>query len=265
MDYKKKAACRILENKELSHGIWSMTVKAGSIAETAVPGQFCSLYCKDRARLLPRPISICDADAASGTVRFVYRVVGNGTEEFSKLEKEDCIYILGPLGNGYRTEDVNGHVLIFGGGVGIPPLLFLAKDLKKKGVKVTAVLGFRSKDTFLSDEFQKYADLIISTDDGSLGVKGTVLDAATVNESTLSDVSDIMACGPIPMLRGVKAYGKERDIRTQISMEERMACGIGVCLGCVIKTAENDEHSMVKNARVCKDGPVFPAELVDLD
>jgi dihydroorotate dehydrogenase electron transfer subunit len=152
-------------------------------------------------------------------------------------------------------------VLLIGGGIGIPPMLNCAKALKKNGAEPLFAVGYRTNDTYLLDDLKKTAPVLISTDDGSLGTHGTVVDAIREQKAE-ADV--IFACGPKPMLCGVKAYAEEKKIPCYVSMEERMACGIGVCLGCVTKTTKPDEHSLVKNARVCKDGPVFNAEDVDL-
>jgi dihydroorotate dehydrogenase electron transfer subunit len=252
----------VVKNKEIAEDIYSMWVYAPDIAESAAPGQFVSLYSSDPAHLLPRPISICDVNAEKKRVRFVYRVVGSGTREFSLLEPGEGIPVLGPLGHGYNLKDFKkgDTALLFGGGVGIPPLLFLAKVLKHKGVKVITALGYRSSDTFLTEKFKKYGDVIISTDDGSLGFHGNVIDAVK-DKSVLKKekISGICACGPTPMLKGVKSFGIDNNIKTQLSLEEHMACGVGVCLGCIVKTPEIDAHSNNKNKRVCKDGPVFYA------
>ena len=144
-----------------------------------------------------------------------------------------------------------------GGGIGIPPMLETAKELN---AEKTAVLGYRN-ELFLNDEFKKYAEVYVSTEDGSAGTRGNVLDA--VRENAL-DAEVIFACGPAPMLRAIKAYALEKGIPCWISMEERMACGIGACLACVCQSSEIDEHSQVHNKRVCKDGPVFLSTEVEL-
>ena len=144
-----------------------------------------------------------------------------------------------------------------GGGIGIPPMLETAKELN---AEKTAVLGYRN-ELFLNDEFKKYAEVYVSTEDGSAGTRGNVLDA--VRENAL-DAEVIFACGPAPMLRAIKAYALEKGIPCWISMEERMACGIGACLACVCRSSEIDEHSQVHNKRVCKDGPVFLCTEVEL-
>jgi dihydroorotate dehydrogenase electron transfer subunit len=250
---KKRAV--ILEHKKLGDDIYSMWINAEDIALSAKPGQFVSLYCKDGSKLLPRPISICEINKQQGTVRLVYRITGKGTMEFADLKPQDTIEVMGPLGNGFTLE--GKKALLIGGGIGIPPMLELAKQLS---CERQIVLGFRDV-TFMDEEFTPYGKVYIATEDGSKGTKGNVLDAIRDNKLN-ADI--IFACGPTPMLRGIKAYALEKGITCQLSLEERMACGIGACLGCVCKTKEVDHHSNVKNARICKDGPVFYAEEVEL-
>ena len=189
--------------------------------------------------------------------------------------------ILGPLGNGFPLT--GKKPLVIGGGIGVPPMLELAQALSRvllveevkagrtygsgdsrqegRDARVTAVLGYRDSQLFLKEEFEPWAKVYVSTDDGSAGTKGTVIDAVREN-GVEADV--IFACGPKPMLRAVKAYAAEKGIPCYVSLEERMACGIGACLGCVCKTTGEDAHSHVHNARVCNDGPVFAAEEVEL-
>jgi dihydroorotate dehydrogenase electron transfer subunit len=245
----------ITEQTMLVEDIYSMWIKAEDIASTAKPGQFVSLYCQDGSRLLPRPISICEIDKVQGTVRLVYRTAGKGTKEFSKLKPGDTIEVMGPLGNGFTLE--GKKALLIGGGIGIPPMLELAKNLH---CEKQMVLGYRDT-TFLEDEFTPFGKVYLATEDGSKGTKGNVLDA--IRENNL-EADIIFACGPTPMLRGIQAYALEKGIKCQLSLEERMACGIGACLGCVCKTKEVDHHSNVKNTRICLDGPVFYAEEVEL-
>lgn len=253
---KVKCLCNVRESVQLAPGVFSLWLDAPDIAEQAQAGQFVSIYCNDNDKLLPRPISICEIDRANGRMRFVYRVVGKGTDEFSKLVAGDHIEVLGPLGNGFPIEGDNP--ILIGGGIGVPPMLELAKQFSSK---VTIVLGYRDSNMFLKDEFEKYGTVVIATDDGSVGTKGNVVDALRENNLT-GDV--IFSCGPTPMLRGVKSFGLENDIRVYLSMEERMACGVGACLGCVCQSTQIDDHSKVKNKRVCKDGPVFLSTDVEL-
>ena len=259
MSEKFQENVTVLKQQCIGKDIYDMTIQTKHIAGHAKAGQFVSLYSNDASKLLPRPISLCGIDAEAGTLRLVYRVTGEGTgtEEFSRLKAGDTIRVLGPLGNGFTVEPGKKAFLI-GGGIGIPPMLELMKQLD---CDKTAVLGYRDSDMFLKDEFEAVGDVVISTEDGSFGTKGNVIDA--IKEQGVEG-SIIYACGPTPMLRGIKAYAEEMGIEAQISMEERMACGIGACLACVCKSKDVDSHSHVHNKRVCKDGPVFDAREVEL-
>ena len=244
----------ITAQKKIADGIYDMTVRMPQAADLAKPGQFAALYCRDGKRLLPRPISICEIDRKEGTLRFVYRIAGAGTEEFSGLAAGDFITVMGPLGNGFPL--LPGRAILIGGGIGIPPMLSLAEHLD--GEK-TVVLGYRDL-TFLKEEFEPHAKVLVATEDGSSGTRGTVLDAIR-EQDVQGDV--IYACGPMPMLKAVAEYAKEKEIPAYISLEERMACGIGACLGCICRTKSKNEHTNVNNSRICKDGPVFDAGEVD--
>lgn len=244
----------ILSQDTLATGVYSMWIKTKKITTVSKPGQFISVYCKDGSRLLPRPISICEIDKEKSAIRIVYRILGKGTEEFATYQIGDEIRILGPLGNGFPITDKNA--ILIGGGIGIPPMVELAKTLK--GEK-HIVAGYRD-EIFLQEDLKKYGALFIATEDGSHGIKGTVIDAIKANEL---NASVIYACGPIPMLKAVKAYAMENHIEAWLSLEEKMACGIGACLACVCKSKEKDEHTNVHNKRVCKEGPVFLATEVE--
>ena len=247
----------VVSQKAIATDIYDLTIQTKDIAAHAKAGQFISLYCNDGTKLLPRPISLCGIDKDAGTLRMVYRVTGEntGTEEFSQLKAGDKVRVLGPLGNGF--DPGNKKAFLIGGGIGIPPMLQLAKELD---CEKTAVLGYRD-ELFLLEEFEAICDTYVATEDGSVGTKGNVIHAIMEN-GLEADV--IYACGPTPMLRALKEYAKDHDMECFISMEERMACGIGACLACVCKTKEKDHHTNVHNKRICKEGPVFNAREVEL-
>ena len=233
---KQKENAVVHSQEQLADGIYSMWINTEA-AKDAKPGQFISMYTTDGSKLLPRPISICEIDKENGRLRVVYRVTGpkTGTEEFSKLKAGDIIPVIGPLGNGFPYEKAEG--------------------------KKVFVVGYRDAQTFLKEEFEQNGELYISTEDGSVGTKGNVMDA--IRENAL-EADMIYACGPTPMLRAIKQYAEENGIECYISLEERMACGIGACLACVCKSKEKDAHSNVNNKRICKDGPVFLSTEVEI-
>ena len=255
MKYREKAV--VTEQREIAQDIYSLWLHAEEIAKEARPGQFVSVYCQDESRILPRPISICEIDKESGRIRLVYRVAGEGTKEFSGYDSGDTLEIVGPLGNGFPLDRGYEKVFLIGGGIGVPPMVELAKQLPGEQIVSS---GYRGGELFLKEELSRNAELYVATEDGSAGTKGNVLDAIRENQLT---ADAIFACGPTPMLKALKAYAQEQGMDCYLSLEERMACGIGACLACVCKSMDVDEHTNVKNKRVCKDGPVFAAEEID--
>ena len=280
MNGKKKETAKVLSQKMIAPDIYDLWLEI-SLAEVAGCGQFVGVYPKNKAMLLPRPISICqvkkpgeqlqdccgaDSDALkelqTPALRLVYRIAGKGTAEFSSLKEGDEVELLGVLGNGFPVERSLGKkVVLMGGGIGIPPMLQLAKELKEAGNEATVIVGYRDSELFLKEDLERYAKVLVATEDGSAGTKGNVL---TAMKEEGVEAYIIMACGPMPMLRAIKYYAEEKDIPAYISLEERMACGVGACLGCVCKTTKKDHHSHVNNARICTDGPVFEAREVDI-
>ncbi len=252
----------VISQKEISPDIFDMWIGTG-IAEDAVPGQFIGVCTGDKSKLLPRPISICEVNRDRTALRIVYRRGGSSTgtyeiSEYAPGGPRSQIRIIGPLGNGFPLERGEGkRVFIMGGGIGIPPLVELSKrlDADKK-----IILGYRSLDgSFLKNDLEQYGQVYVATDDGSGGTKGNVIDA--VRENGL-EADVIFACGPMPMLRAIKSYAARAGIEAFISLEEHMACGVGACLGCVVKTEKVHHHTNVNNARICTDGPVFEASEV---
>lgn len=255
---KIKECCTVISQECIAKDIYSMWISTKAIAREAKPGQFVSVYTKDASRLLPRPISLCEIDREKDALRIVYRIAGDGTREFSRLRAGDTIDILGPLGNGFPLEEAKGkRVMLMGGGIGIPPMLETAKAIQGEKIIVS---GYRD-ELFLTEELNAAGQLYLATEDGSAGTKGNVLDTVKANRL---EADLIFACGPTPMLRAIKAYALDKGIPCWVSMEEKMACGIGACLACVCKSTEVDGHSQVHNKRICKDGPVFLSTEVEL-
>ena len=278
---KKKTIGVVISQKMIAPAIYDLWIKT-DLSRDAKPGQFVGVFPKDKSTLLPRPISICEVNEDKAALRLVYRIAGQGTAEFSKWNAGEEVALLGVLGNGFPLEKAQGKkVFLMGGGIGIPPMLELAKALSGKAsagnsalqngvaeaegaadaARVQCIMGYRDAQTFLKADLEKYGEVVIATEDGSVGTKGNVMDAIRENALT-ADV--IFACGPMPMLRAIKAYAAEQGIPAYISLEEHMACGVGACLGCVVKTKEVDHHSHVNNARICTDGPVFEAGEVEI-
>ena len=255
---KQKHTAKVLSQREIAPDIFDMWIET-PLAADAKPGQFLGVYPRDRSTLLPRPISICETAPEKKALRIVYRVAGAGTGEFSGYGPGTGIALLGPLGNGFPLEAGKGKkVFLLGGGIGIPPILELAKRLE---AEKQIIAGYRDGALFLKEDLEKYGSLYVATEDGSAGTRGNVMDA--IGEKGL-EAEVIYACGPMPMLRAVKKYAADRHIPAYISLEEHMACGVGACLGCVVRTKEKDPHSHVHNARICTDGPVFEAGDVEI-
>ena len=245
----------IAEKSAISRTIYSFTISCPEIAQVAVPGQF--VHIRIGSFTLRRPISICGIDPIKGTLRIVFEIRGEGTSAIADLNKGDVIDMLAPLGHGFTVNPDFKKVILIGGGIGTPPMLPLAKAY---GEKAVAISGFRNASAvILQEDFAAAgAETILCTDDGSAGIHGFVtqpLEELVRN----GGVDAVFACGPTPMLKRITEICKENSVYCEISLEERMACGIGACLGCACKTKRNDEEYF---AHVCKDGPVFKAEEV---
>ena len=237
----KQGKFLILSNEMLVPGVYKM-VLAGDTSDITAPGQFINIKLDNM--FLRRPISVCDRD--DKTVTIIYKVVGKGTEAMSLMKEDTELDILTGLGNGYDTSLSGDKPLLLGGGVGVPPLYMLAKELVKEGKKVSVILGFNTeKEVFYEKEFAALGcDVKVTTADGSYGVKGFVTDAFP------GEYSYFYTCGPEPML---KAVYKKSTTEGQMSFEERMGCGFGACMGCSCKT-------LTGYKRICKDGPVMKKE-----
>lgn len=249
----------ILQNEQIGADVWKMVVKAPKQAAEADIGMFANLRVTgSTAPLLRRPISYAGYDRDMGTVDFLYRVVGSGTELMTRLKRGDTIDTLGPLGSVFHMTN---HMLLVGGGVGIAPMLCIAAK-RQPGQKITVILGFRDKsESFWADLFAPYGvDVHITTDDGSMGTKGfptAIMDTLIKNaENSGNPFSQVYTCGPTPMMKGVAKAAEELSVPCEVSLEERMGCGTGGCLGCGCDGKDG------KRYRVCLNGPVFAAEEV---
>ncbi len=240
----------VVKNEEIAHGIFDLWVENKDIAKLAKPGQFAHILVPGKT--LRRPISICEADKSC--LRLVYQIKGEGTEKLSKVQIGDKLNIIAPLGNGFEIKGDKKYCFI-GGGIGVPPMLYASK-MKEKPIVIT---GFRNKDlVILQGDFRKdNCDLYLTTDDGSAGRKAFVTD---VLKEKLDEIDEVCACGPMSMLRAISEICNEANIPCQISLEERMGCGIGACLVCACKVRRNDGSQ--DYVHVCKDGPVFDSKEV---
>ncbi len=245
----------ILVHESLASGVFRLVVKAAAISERCVPGQFVMVrmpWWTDP--FLRRPLSIAGADAEQGTLTLIYRVVGHGTELLEAARVGECLDVLGPLGRGF---DLSVERLLFvGGGMGLAPLLFAAGRCCPKPVEVLA--GGRTGDElFWAKLFQELCDKVhLTTDDGSLGICGTCVDALPELLQT-GAYDGVLTCGPRPMMKRVAEVASAAGVRTQVSLEEHMACGLGVCLSCTCGASDGGTR------QICKDGPVFWSEEVD--
>lgn len=240
----KKGIYKVVANAPLTRDVYRMVLE-GDTQWIIRPGQFVNIELD--GLYLRRPISICDWDEK--TITIIYKVVGRGTEQMSKMSVGKELDVLTGLGNGFNAEAECNEALLVGGGVGVPPLYRLAKELLAQGKKVSVVLGFNTAaEVFYADEFRQLgAEVYVSTADGSLGVKGFVTDA--IREAKI-EFDYFYACGPLPML---KALCDNCTQRGELSFEERMGCGFGACMGCSCKT-------LTGNKRICKEGPVMRRE-----
>lgn len=257
-----KVNCELVKKEVVAEGIYKFTVKAPAIASKAKAGQFLEIkISKTGAPFLRRPISIYNICKEEGLVEFIFQVKGEGTKLLAEENVGAEIDIMGPLGNGSFDISDYKKVAIIGGGIGTYPLYELAKELNEKS-DVTVYMGFRNKDLVtLEDEFAKVSNrLVITTDDGSYKEKGFAINF--LKEDCKKEKPDmIYACGPLPMLKAVREFALEENIPCQVSLEERMGCGIGACLGCAIKIISGEEPRF---GHVCKDGPVFNAKDVEI-
>ena len=255
--YTEKLTYPIRSMEQLTAAAWSMVIECPDVAAKAQPGQFVNLL-PDGGFTLRRPISICGIDKEQGTLRIVFEVRGKGTAALAQLRAGDTVNMLAPLGHGFTLPDKDSRVMLVGGGIGTPPMLPLAQYF---GANAVVISGFRNQDAvILQEDFAAAgAKTILCTDDGSAGRYGLV--TLPLEEEIEAQKPDLIcACGPMPMLRATAALAKTCEIPCQVSLEERMGCGIGACLVCACRTVDPDGTEQYRH--VCKNGPVFNAEEV---
>lgn len=252
----------ITEREEIAREIFSYVIRCPEAAAEAKAGQF--VHIRAEGFTLRRPISICEINKDKGTVRIVFEVRGEGTKKLSELAVGDKMDVILPLGNGFTIKDIDNdkNVIVVGGGIGVPPMCGMAADYGNAGRNVKAVIGFRSKDkVILEEDFKRLgADVTVCTDDGSYGENGVVTKPLE-RELEMGKTAMIYACGPTPMLKAVIETAKKYNVPCEVSLEQRMACGVGACVGCACNIRRDGKDLVL---RVCKDGPVFKAEEVVL-
>ena len=253
---KKFIEAEVVSSQKVNEHVYKMVFDCPEIAKEAEMGQFINVYLDKGEMILPRPISIQDADKEKGNLSIMYHIAGKGTEYMANIGVGKKLNIAGPLGNGFEFKNYK-KLAIIGGGIGVPPMYYTAKIIKEKhpDAEIQAFIGFRSAEyAILEAEFKALGVTVtVATDDGSYDYHGNALNA--FKESGFS-ADAVFACGPAVMLKFVSAYAAEKGIACQVSMEERMACGIGACVGCAI-AIKNISEKGYEFKKVCKDGPVF--------
>ncbi|MEE9190809.1 MAG: hypothetical protein V3U16_08580 [Candidatus Neomarinimicrobiota bacterium] len=260
--------CEIVANTQLAAGLWEMSFRSSNISsQDLLPGQFISIQINENwERPLRRPMSI--AGARQDVLSIIYKIFGSGTHELSKKIKGDSINILGPLGNNFTGWDSVKTPILIGGGVGLAPILFLHEHCQRMGIQSILIVGAKTgQEHFLSHDPSNR--LYLTTDDGSIGVNGTVLDALQMLSISEKN-GKLFACGPEMMLSTLQRFAISQNIQAQLAVESYMACGFGICQGCVIRRNSNrksiDEHTYhQKYSLVCEDGPVYEANEVLFD
>lgn len=251
----KQERMTVVAQQSIARHIFELTVEGGLVDEMAEPGQFVHVRVADSFEpLLRRPISVASIDKENKRFTMIYRAEGRGTQILADKKAGDEIDVLGPLGHGFPVEQAEKIAFLIGGGIGVPPLYELAKQLNSRGIETVHILGFESKQAiFYEEQFKALGDTHIATVDGSHGTEGFV--THILNELP-HDFDTYFSCGPTAMLEAVQwAYPQKRGF---LSYEQRMGCGIGACFACVCRTTKSETDYI----KVCSDGPVFPAGVV---
>ncbi|NGP44316.1 dihydroorotate dehydrogenase electron transfer subunit [Bacillaceae bacterium SIJ1] len=251
----EKEHLEVVQQREIAESVFEAELYGSLVAQMTVPGQFVHLRVTEgTAPLLRRPISLCDVDVKERKLKIIYRRQGEGTKQLARLRAGDTVDVLGPLGHGFPTDLPEGRsALLIGGGVGVPPLYYLAKQLKNQGIAVRHILGFDTMTSvFYEKEFAALGPTTVTTVDGTYGMQGLVTDALQA-DVTDSEADRIYSCGPTPMLRALEQALPNKEL--YVSLEERMGCGVGACLACVCQTYDGG----TSYKKICTDGPVFRA------
>ena len=245
--------CEVISKSMLNEDTALIEFLCPKIASEAIPGQFVNITCSN---FLRRPFGVASADKDKGTFKVGIKIVGDGTEELASLEEGEGTWILGPLGNGFTLE--GDKFILAGGGSGVFPINFLYEELSARGKSVKVVQGFRDKTQVIMNN----PDYVLTTDAGDCGIKGTCCDG--LNSLSDDEINDavVLCVGPIPMMRAVSSWAESRSLKCYVSLEQRMACGIGICLVCVCKIKAEEEGIPFEHKRCCKDGPVFDSKEV---
>ena len=259
---------KVLLHRRVARDHYRMRLKSPVAARRAQPGQFVHLRCREDGQYFPllrRPISLLDVDPARGTFDLVYKVMGLGTRVLTEVAPGDRVDFIGPLGQPFSLPPPGRKAFLVGGGVGIPPLVLLAKGLKERKIEAGAFLGARTKDWVICrEDFRRLGVPVhAATDDGTLGYKGSVVDllcTVIASPAKRGEAISLYICGPTPMMKAAAALARRRGIPAQVSLEERMGCAMGCCMGCVVEVNSEPANAHARFQRVCTEGPVFEAE-----
>ena len=259
---------KILLHRKIARDHYRMRLKSPSAARGARPGQFIHIRCREESPydpLLRRPISLVDVDPVQGTLDIVYKVMGLGTRVMAQIREGSKADFIGPLGEPFTFPPRSQRAVLIGGGVGIPPLVFLAKELLARKIPAAAFLGARTKEWVICrEDFRKLGlSVQIATDDGSLGYRGSIVDLLQKSLPTAHNsqpTTTLYICGPTLMMKAAAALSHRWGLPAQVSLEERMGCAMGCCMGCVVEVNTEPAGSHARFQRVCTEGPVFAAE-----
>jgi dihydroorotate dehydrogenase electron transfer subunit len=239
----------VLDHKWLNYKTFIIELEATEKLPIIYPGNFAEIEIKNSAKaFLRRPFSVFDYNPAENRISFFVKVIGEGTRQLGEARQGDKLSLIYPLGNSFTVPE-SGHVLVVAGGSGVAPFILYGRELKKKNIRATFLFGARKADEIvLTDQFKTFGEVLVMTEDGSLGEKGMVTQHS-IFKSSLS-FSHIVTCGPDPMMKAVAGIAKERGMTCEVSLENTMACGFGACLCCIAPTTRG-------NLCVCTEGPVF--------